>query len=159
MMRIILALAALIGGSCALAQDSVVIGRGISNSYLANLSCDAHSICLDAEYLWVLESHRTLVGPSVKGQIRALTIQHADATQKFVSSVELFVLSPITNAADRASSGADFRIIALSARDSSGRYCLNIDPSSIGLHIDAANMYKSEGSYCFAARLLANIGV
>jgi hypothetical protein len=159
MVQVIFALVALIGTSCALAQDSVVIGRGISNAYLASISCDAVLSCLDAEYLWVLEAHRTLVGPSVKGRIRAVSIQHTDATQRFVSSVELFVLRPIKTPADRASLGADFSIIALSPRYSSGRYCLNLEPNSIGLHIDSAKVHKSEGSYCFAASLLADQGV
>jgi hypothetical protein len=132
----------------------VVIGHGISNSFLSKVDCPAGSICLDAQYLWVLTSTRTVVGPPIKGQVRAISMQHAQATQQFVTSVELFVLRPIESATLRSSSGADFYILALSPRDSAGRYCLPVDPVMFGLYLDPAKVRAAEGSYCFDAQSL-----
>jgi len=154
MHRLVLALTALTAGLSAFAADSVVIGRGISNSFLSNVDCPTGSLCLDARYLWVLASNRTVAGPPVEGQVRAISMQHTDATPQFVGSVELFVLRPIESAALRTSSGADFYIVALSARDSAGRYCLPVDPTTVGLHLDRTKLRAVHGSYCFDAQLL-----
>ncbi len=159
MTRLIVALIVPLVVSSAFAADSVILGRGISNYYFAHLTCDPGSICLDAEYVWVVESKRTLAGPSVKGRILALAIQHTGAIDKFVRAVELFVLSPIANPEEQASTGAHYRIVELSPRDSSGRYCLSTDPHSIGLKIDSAKVERSRGNYCFSAHLLTDKGV
>jgi hypothetical protein len=154
MHRVLLALIALTLGSSAFARDSVVIGRGISNSFLSKVDCPVGTICLDAQYLWVLISNRTVVGPPVEGQIRAISMQHTDAIQQFVTSVELFVLRPIESATIRSSSGADFYIVALSPRDPAGRYCLSVNPATVGLHLDPTRVRAAGGSYCFDAQSL-----
>jgi hypothetical protein len=154
MIRRVVTLLALIAGAPAFAADSVVVGRGISNSFLSKVDCPAGSPCLDAQYLWVLTSNRTVAGPSVEGQIRAIAIQHTDATQQFVTSVELFALRPIESATIRTTSGADFYIVALSPLDSAGRYCLSVDPATVGLHLDATKVRADQGAYCFDARWL-----
>jgi hypothetical protein len=154
MRRLVLALIALAAGSSAYAADSVVLGHGISNSFLSKVECPAGSICPDAQYLWVLTSNRTVVGPPVNGRVRAISMQHTDATQQFVTSVELFVLRPIESAAIRSSSGADFYIVALSPRDPAGHYCLPVNPATVGLHLDPTKVRAAEGSYCFDAQSL-----
>jgi hypothetical protein len=151
MNRFVASLVALLVAAPAFAGDSVLIGRGLSNSFLANVDCPAAALCLDAQYLWVLRADRTVAGPPIKGKVRAISMQHTDATQKFVSSVELFVLSRIPSL---SSNGAEFRIIALSPRYPDGRYCLSVDPSIVGLHLDPAKVSGGEGSYCFDARAL-----
>jgi hypothetical protein len=79
----------------ALAEDSVVLGHGVSNAFLGELPCPERSLCVDANYVWVLDADRTVAGPGVTGRVRAIATQHTDATAQFVKSVELFVLSPI----------------------------------------------------------------
>jgi len=136
------------------AADSVVIGHGVGNSFLSEVPCPATNICLDSRYIWTLVADRTVVGPAVKGEVRAIAIQHTEATPQFVHSVELFVLRPIAEATLRSSSGADFYIDALSPRDTAGRYCLAMDPLEVNLHIATSNIHKVDGAYCFDARLL-----
>jgi hypothetical protein len=154
MNRFVAPLVTLIVEAPAFAADSVVIGRGISNSFLSNGACSAGSTCLDAQYVWVLTSNRSVVGPIVKGRVRAISTQHTDATQQFVTSVELFVLRPIKSVTVRHSSGAAFYILYLSPRNADGRYCLPVSPSSVGLHLDPAKVLATESSYCFDVRAL-----
>jgi hypothetical protein len=150
----ILALLALAFAAPALAADSVVLGHGLSNSYLSKRECPGNSVCLDAKYVWALRANRTVAGPPIHGDVRAIATQHADATQQFVSSVELFVLRPIHDVALRKSSGATFYLISLSPRDPEGRYCLSVNPETVGLHLAMSQLYSDADSYCFDARLL-----
>jgi hypothetical protein len=151
MNRLVSPLVALLVGTPVFADDSVIIGRGISNSFQFKVDCPADWLCVDAQYLWVLSADRTVVGPPIEGKVRAIAIQHVDATQTYVNSVELFVLSRISGPSP---SGADFWIVALSPRYPDGRYCLSVDPSAIGLRLDPAKVSAHDGSYCFDARLL-----
>jgi hypothetical protein len=150
----IVTLLALTSGAPTFAADSVVIGHGISNSFLSRVPCPAGAVCLDAQYLWVLNSARTVTGPPVNGRVRAISLQHVDATQQFVDSVELFVLRPIKDAALRRSSGAHFYVVSLSPRDSAGRYCLSVRPETVGLRLDSSEVHSDADSYCFDAHLL-----
>jgi hypothetical protein len=154
MMRWIATFAMVLGAMLASAADSVVIGYGVRNSFLATARCDAGSICLDAQYLWILKAARTVAGPVVAGEVRAVATQHADATPQFVSSAELFVLRPVTDAPLRKASGADFYLVALSPRDAAGSYCLPVRPTSVGLHLPPGKVNARGDSYCFDARLL-----
>jgi len=138
------------------AADSVVIGRGISNSYFTNLPCSANEICLDSLFMWVLDSTRSVAGPTIKGTVRALIAQHVAATRKFVESAELFVLQPIQDDALRKRSGADYYLLSVSPRNENGRYCLSKNPDDVGLKLPKAQVSMDiEGSrYCFDAALL-----
>ena len=86
----------------AFSSDSVVLGRGISNYFLSKQPCpqpedsNLASICLDANFIWVLSARRTIVGPPVRGTVRAIFSQHVAATSKFVRSTELFVSDQLT---------------------------------------------------------------
>ena len=150
---------AIFAGSLALSgtargADSVVLGHGIANQYYASLPCPADSICLDAQYRWELEAARTIVGPLVKGRVRALISQHTDATRKFVQSVELFVLRPIQDPALREASGAQYYLVSLSPLYEKNQYCLSVRPSEVGLAVPESQIIKNEGSYCFPGSLL-----
>ena len=138
----------------AIASDSVVIGRGISNAYFASVPCPSDYICLDGQYLWTFLSGRTVAGPVVHGEVRGIFMQHTEAKPQFVNAVELFVLRPIDDATLRTSSGADFYIIALSTRHTTGRYCLPMDPKTVHLHIHVSEISRDDGAYCFDAHLL-----
>jgi hypothetical protein len=154
MNRLVAMLLGLACASTAFSADSVVIGRGVSNSFLSKVECTAGDLCVDARYVWVLSVARTIAGPTVQGKIRAVAFQHVDATPQFVRSVELFVLSPIDDSAPRGSSGADFYIVSLSPRGGDGRYCLDVDPETVGLHLKPGDIKFRENRYCFAATLL-----
>ena len=158
MLRSALALdaCALATPAAALAADSVVLGHGVSNAFHTSSPCPPD--CMGAEYIWVLDAHRTVSGPKVTGRIRAITFQHTDATSQYVKSVELFVLRPIEDASIRKSSGADYYLVSLSPRDSRGRYCLNMKPSELDLTVAASEVTvdASSGYYCFKASALAS---
>ena len=134
--------------------DSVVLGHGITNQYYAAQPCPADSICLDAQYRWELEAARTIVGPLIKGRVRALISQHTDATRKFVQSVELFVLRPIQDSGLRKASGAQYYLVSLSPLYEKNQYCLSVRPSEVGLAVPESQIIKNEGSYCFPGSLL-----
>ena len=135
--------------------DSVVIGRGISNLYFANLPCSPSEICLDSLFMWVLDSTRSVAGPAIKGTVRALIAQHVAATRKFVESAELFVLQPIQDDALRKRSGADYYLLSVSPRNENGKYCLTKNPDDLGLKLAKAQVTMDPDSrrYCFDAAL------
>ena len=126
------------------AADSVVVGHGISNSYFSDARCAPDLICMEARYLWILDVRRTVSGPSVVGRIRVVASQHTDANEQFVKSVELFVLKPIDDSSLQRTSGARYYLVALSARDSSGNYCLSVDPGGAGLKLDSLQVSVDE---------------
>jgi hypothetical protein len=147
--------------SPALSSDSVVLGRGISNYFLSRQPCpqpedsNLTNICLDANFIWVLSARRTIVGPPVRGTVRAIVSQHVAAASKFVRSTELFVLRPIDDPALRKSSHADYYLVDLSSKDSDGRYCLWDKPEEVGLRLkDSDVVVRDEGRSCFNATLI-----
>jgi hypothetical protein len=105
--------------------------------------------------MWVLHAERTVVGPSVFGTVKAIASQHTEARSEFVRSVELFVLRPIEDRQLRKSSGAQYYIVALSPKDSNGRYCLQVELEEVGLRLDKADIIAGDGgAACFKAELL-----
>jgi hypothetical protein len=155
MMRRIFALLTLTLAASVYAADSVVIGSAISSSFYSKVACPAGFICLNGQYLWVLRPSRTVAGPLIKGQVRAISIQHMNATQQFISSAEIFVLRPIKAAPPLyRAAGADFYLVSLSSRDSAGHYCLSVDPATVGLHVAPSEIHRDGDSYCFDAQLL-----
>jgi hypothetical protein len=130
-----------------LAADSVVLGRGVSNTFFDRIECSPDSICMDSLYLWELDVKQTLVGPPVKGRVRALFASHGAATPEFVRDVELFVLSPSEGVKGGDSKFPAFGIIALSPRYEGDQYCLPMDPRSVGLDVDSTK--AKFGLFCF----------
>jgi hypothetical protein len=147
-----------LASTAAVAADSVVLGHGVSNAFLSSLPCAGNSVCLDAQYVWVLDAGRTLSGPKVTGRVKAIATQHTEATARFVNSVELFILRPIKDASVRRSSRAAFYLVSLSPRDAQGRYCLSVNPSTVGLTLDPSEISVDgdSGSFCFSAAALAS---
>jgi len=143
--------------SAAIGADSVVLGHGVSNAFLSLPPCPTDSLCMDANYVWVLDAVHTVVGPAVIGRARAIASQHTDATAKFVKSIELFVLRPIEDRALQESSGAKYYLVLLSPRYSHGRYCLAESPGDVGLKINPSEVKVNEyGNFCFRATVLAS---
>lgn len=158
MVRLAVVLGVLAFAAPAVAEDSVVIGHGISNAFLSDSLCTEHSLCMDANYVWVLDADRTVAGPSVSGRVRAIASQHTDATGAFVQSVELFVLRPIKDSPLRKSSGAEYYLVSLSPRYSEVRYCLSVKPSDVGLKLSASDVVvdAGRGGFCFPAAALVS---
>jgi len=156
MIRVVVLLGAWATGWSATAADSIVLGRGVSSAFLSRQPCPQGAICMDANYIWILDADQTISGPAVTGRVRAVTSQHTDATATFVRSVQLFVLRPIKNPALRRSSRADYFIVSLSPRDERGRYCLSVNPTDVGLKLDPSKVEveASSGYFCFNATAL-----
>jgi hypothetical protein len=136
-------------------MDSVVLGHGVGNSFLHDLPCADDSLCVGGSYVWVLRARRTVVGPPIVGTVRALGMQHGDATTQLVKAAELFVLRPIDDPRVRESSGAQYYLVALSPRYPDGSYCLSVKPKDVGLELAPADIEAQPGRpYCFKASLL-----
>lgn len=128
------------------AVDSVVLGRGINNEFFAEIECSPADLCMDSLYVWELDAKQTLAGPRIKGRVRAVIAAHTFATSKYVSSVELFVLRPSEGA--EGSTSPEFNLIALSPRYRGNKYCLPVDPLSVGLDVKATR--SADGLFCFS---------
>jgi hypothetical protein len=149
--KISFVLMALITSETALSENSVVLGRGTSNSHVEGRGC-VDDLGMNCWYLWELLANATVAGPRVKGHIRALTLQHTDATSKFVKSVELFILAPLGSPDP---TGATYSILALSPKYPDGKYCVWLDPLELGIPIDKSEVSRdSHGAYCFSSLLL-----
>jgi hypothetical protein len=148
--------------SPAVAEDSVVLGHAVSNAFLSHQPCpqpadpNVQSICMDGNFVWILDAVHTVSGPMIRGRIRALSSQHTYASAQFVKSVEIFVLRPIDDPAMRRSARAKYSLVTLSSRDSQGRYCFNLPPAEVGLKLDPAQVKLDAVSrgFCFPARAL-----
>ena len=156
-MRILLSFSLLVAvASPASAIDSVVIGKGVSNTFAYKVNCPPDFVCLDAMYQWVIDVDRTVVGPAAKGRITALVAQHVDATPQFVKSSRLFVLRPIQDLLLPDTFGANFYLLSVSPPDNMGRYCLSVNPGDVGLKIDQSRVTidSNSGNFCFDSVLL-----
>jgi hypothetical protein len=129
------------------AIDSVILGRGLSNEFFAELECSPTDICMDSLYVWELDAKRTLAGPTITGRVRAVVSVHGLATSEFVRSVELFVLRPVEKSDADHPDLPTFSLLALSPRYPGGKYCLYIDPRSVGLEVKTST--SSDGMFCF----------
>ena len=155
-MRELLLLTGILAAVPVAGQDSVVLGRGVGNAFAALIECTDRSLCMDSLYVWELEAKHAVSGPPVSGRVKAIFVQHTQATLKFVRSVELFVLRRIDDPAMRKEYGADYSGIALSPRYSGSRYCLPVSPQSIGLKLAESDVSvdPDSGYYCFAKNLV-----
>jgi hypothetical protein len=134
-------------------ENSVIVGHGISSDEVPSLGgVDDWNVF----FLWTLDAKRTVSGPKVTGRVRALNIAHAGAMPKFVRSVELFVLSPITESTAQVhNTGANYWIVALSPRHKGSMYCTAQDPRDVGILIDGSQITVNEhGVFCFKKVLL-----
>jgi hypothetical protein len=156
-MRGYLPFAFLVAVACpAFGTDTVVIGRGVSNTFAYKMSCPPDLVCLDAMYRWVIDVKRTVAGPAVKGHVTALVAQHVDATPQFVESTRLFVLRPVQDLPLPDTFGANFYLLSVSPRDNMGRYCISVNPRDVGLKIDRSRVTidSNSGKFCFDSVLL-----
>jgi hypothetical protein len=139
----------------ALGADSVVLGKGINNAYIGKLPCLPNEICLDAMWVWTFEAERTLAGPPIKGTVRIFSGQDASATDKFIKSVELFVIRPIKDPKLRKITEAHYELVSLSALHEDGSYCISEDPNRLGLRLQKSQIHiDSSGYYCLKKGLI-----
>src|SRR5262245_5888938 len=105
-MRIVMLVMLLTVASLTKAEDSVVIGKGISNKYTGvKLNCSP-DICDDVWIRFKIKVQRTLSGPALTGYIYAVRIQHTEYTT--VSGRYVFVVRKIDDPAERELFKADY---------------------------------------------------
>jgi len=156
MLRSTLVLSILVGAVGNANADSVVIGRGISNGFVALPACPPDRICMNSLYVWEFRARRTVVGERVVGRVRAVAAQHVDATPEFVQSVELFVVRPIDDPAIREEFGVELYLVALSPAYEDSTYCLPESPATYGLDIadNEVSIDPDSDYYCFPISLV-----
>jgi hypothetical protein len=140
--------------STASGEDSIVIGRALSDAYAAALPCAEDEICMDSLYRWVIDSAKTLAGPKVDGRIIAESYQHVGVNNRYLKSLRLFVLRPATETRDAPHApGVKYFLVSSSPIYEDGNYCLSIDPGATGLRLKNV-MVRNDGTYCFDHKLL-----
>lgn len=144
---LLLSLALLAGDACA--ENSIVIGQGIRVDEVFHDGGDWVS-----GYVWQVKARRTVSGPIVKGKIRVIAASHAQPSDGYLKTVQLFVLAPVA-AGDAEKDAPKYSLIASSPLDGSGRYCVRFNPSEIGIRLSYAEVMKNErGAYCFSKAAL-----
>jgi hypothetical protein len=109
---------------------------------------------MDSIYRWVIDSTKTLVGPRIKGRVTAETYQHVGVNNRYLRSLRLFVLRPVTETRDAPHApGVTYYIVSSSPIYEDGNYCLSIDPGVSGLRLKSVRT-RGDGSYCFDHKLL-----
>ena len=132
------------------AADSIVVGTLTDNrpmDYVPD-ECPKDSICLRSWWLTVVKIEKTVHGPSLSGRVRAAATQHTGLNRYFKHSVRLFVLRPITDAAERSKLRVSYYLEAMTLPKP--MYCLSKNPSEYGLQIDELFVNGTEDkTYCF----------
>lgn len=135
--------------STAFGADSVVMGRAISNTYSAGLPCGETKICLDSIYLWVIDPAKSLAGPKISRRVTAETYQHVGVNRRYLRSLRLFVLRPLTEIRDAPHAiDAKYYLVASSPIYKDGSYCISVDPTELGLTLKNVRT-GSDGTFCF----------
>lgn len=127
------------------ADNSIVIGQGIKVEEVLHSPGDWQS-----GYVWQVKARRTLSGPIVRGKIRVIAASHAQPTDSYLKTVQLFVLAPVVG--DGVASGApEYSLIASSPLYRHDRYCIWPKPSEIAIPLSDAEVVRNEhGAYCFS---------
>lgn len=127
------------------ADNSIVIGQGIKVDGV----CEAAGNW-ESGYVWLVKARRTVAGPIVKGKIRVIAASHAQPKDRYLKTVQLFVLAPVVG--DGAASGAPkYSLIASSPLYGRDQYCIWPKPSEIAIPLSDAEVVRDEhGAYCFS---------
>src|SRR5215510_9979343 len=103
---------ALAASTCCGAEDSVVLGRAISQRGIDGVEmCEADEVCLGGWVRWEIRVRHALSGPTITGRIRAATTQTSLYTPTSVKLNRAFILRPIEDPAKRKLLGADFYLL------------------------------------------------
>jgi hypothetical protein len=129
----------------AYSDNSIVIGQGIKVEGVFESAGEWQS-----GYIWLVNARRTVLGPDVKGKIRITAVSHAQPTDDYLKTVQLFVLAPVS--ADSAASDAPkYSLLASSPLDRNGQYCVWLKPSEISIPLSDTDVERDEhGAYCFS---------
>lgn len=148
-MKLLYVLAFATLASSAFGADSVFVGRAVSNTYWAGHPCGENEICMDSIYLWVIDSSKALAGPKIAGRITAETYEDVGVNRRYLESLRLFVLRPLTETRDAPPApNAKYYVVSFSAIYEDGNYCISIDPATVGLTLKNVRA-GSDGTYCF----------
>lgn len=135
--------------AAARADNSIVIGQGIKVDEIQEVSGSWVS-----GYVWLINARRTVSGPSVKGKIRIVAASHAQPTDRYLKTVQLFVLAPITEGTGEADEPR-FSLVASSPLRRGDKYCILMKPSEVGIPLSDDEVERDEqGAYCFEKRSL-----
>ena len=137
--------------SPAMAADSVVFGRALSNSGMTYVKdeCPENHICLHSWYKWVIRVDKTVSGPAVsRGRIVAARMQHTSMESPYTKRLRLFVLRPIEETEQRELLRADYYLEDMSAAQR--MFCLTQDPKEVGLVVEGTyKNAKDSREHCF----------
>jgi hypothetical protein len=134
----------------ATADSAVVLGRLVGNEPMEYVKdeCPENAICLRSWWKSVVEVQKTISGPHLAGRVAAANLQHTSLNSRYTRKVRLFVLKPITDAAERAKLRVDYYLEEMSLPTQ--MYCFSQDPRELGL--DVTETYVSgtdDKTYCF----------
>lgn len=139
-------------------QDSVIVGRTVSENFLRSLGppCpfhildfgDAFVVCNRSWFQWRIEIARTVAGPELSGRIAVAHLQHSSLGRSGEQDRDLFVLQPISSARQRELLQADYYLVAWSG----AHYCLDLDPASLGIETDYEFSEADSDGTCFSLR-------
>lgn len=119
------------------AQTTIAIGRAIEHESIdVPIDCPADAICMDGWFRYTLRIERTVTGPKPAPRVRAVHMQHTGYVRRYLRELRVFVLRPITDAAERRRFGADYFLDSVAAE--TGFYCfrtrlpeLDVDPDDV----------------------------
>lgn len=153
--RIGIAIGLCAAGTFAQAENSLVIGRAVSQlddvdiQLRADEVCPPDSICLRSWSRWTLNIKGTITGPVVKGRTYVVMMQHAPVVNSTFKKDLLFVLEHIDEASERQRLHADYKLLQMTEPEQ--MICMSVDPAGLGVPSD--DIYRqSEGedvTYCF----------
>ena len=115
------------------AQDSIVIGRALSQNFVeeVKIDCPANAICLDVWWRWEIEvTHNLINRPNstpIKGRIRAVNLQHGQLTPEALARLKAFIIRPIDDPKKRELFQADYQLVARSTGQE--MFCFHTKPS------------------------------
>jgi hypothetical protein len=147
--------AVLLVGEVAHADTSLAVGYAISQYDKADIKdspdevCQPDEICLFGWSRWTLNIQRTISGPSVKGRIYAVHMQHVSYNRAYFSRLRLFVLEYIKEPAERERLHADYKLLALPAEQR--MICGDTNPQRAGISADDvyAGVTGDANYFCF----------
>jgi len=136
-------------------QDSVIVGRVVSTSFLRELGppCpfhildfgDALIVCNNSWFRWRIAIDRTVAGPALSGRIAAAHLQHNSFGRSEEQDRDLFVVRPISSARQRELLQADYFLVDWSG----AHYCLDADPATLGIETEYEFSTPNGDGTCF----------
>jgi hypothetical protein len=133
--RTFVTLLGLLASQPAIASDSVVLGRLVTNEPMSYVKdeCPDNQICLRTWWKSVIQVEKTVQGKHLSGRVTAAVMQHTSVNARFKKAARLFVLAPIENPDQRAKLRADCYLEEMS--EPRQMFCISRDPKAVGLSV------------------------